>query len=56
MLYRKQSVQFNKTTIDRRIHIGTGATKANDSKDLIIDERTTKFQDQLKMNMFIEFH
>ena len=48
MFYSKQSVYFNKTTIDRRIHNETGATKANDSKHLIIDERITKFQDQLK--------
>ena len=48
MLHSKQSVYLNKTTIDRRIHNGTGATKANDAKDLNIDERITKFQDQLK--------
>ena len=34
MLYSKQSVYFNKTTIDRRIHNGTSATKANDAKDM----------------------
>ena len=42
MLYSKQSVYHNKTTIDRRIHNGSGgttnATKANDAKDLNIDE------------------
>ena len=48
MLYSKQSVYFNKTMIDRRIHNRTGATKASDAKDLNIDERITKFQDQLK--------
>ena len=48
MLCRKQSVYFKKTTIGRRIHNGTGATKANDAKDLNIDERIKKFQDQLK--------
>ena len=48
MLYSKQSIYFNKTSIDSRIHNGTGATKANDAKDLNIDERITKFQDQLK--------
>ena len=48
MFYSKQSVYFNKTTIDRRIHNGTGATKANDAKHLNIDERITRFQDQQK--------
>ena len=48
MLYSKQSVYFNKATIDKRMHNGTAATKANDAKDLNIDERITKFQDQIK--------
>ena len=48
MLYSKRPVYFNKTTIDSRTHNGTGATRANDAKDLNIDERITKFQDQLK--------
>ena len=48
MLYGKQNVYFNKTTIDKRIHNGTGTTKANDAKDSNIDEKITKFQDQLK--------
>ena len=52
MLYSKQSVYHNKTTLDRRIHNGSGsttnATKANDAKDLNIDEWITKLQDQLK--------
>ena len=43
ILYSKQSVYFNKTTIDRRIHNGTDATKASDAKDLNINERITKF-------------
>ena len=48
MLYSKQSVYFNKTKIGKIIHNETGATKANDTKDLKIDERITKFQDQIK--------
>ena len=52
MLYSKQSVYYNKTKIGRRIHNGysstTNAAKANDTKDLNIDERITKFKDQLK--------
>ena len=48
MLYGKQNVYFNKATIDGRIHNGTGTTKANDAKDSNIDEKITKFQDQLK--------
>ena len=48
LLYSKRPVYFNKTTIDSRTHNGTGATRANDAKDLNIDERITKFQDQLK--------
>ena len=43
MFYSKQSVYFNKTTIDRRIQNGTDATKASDAKDLNINERITKF-------------
>ena len=50
MLYSNMSVYINKTSIDRRIHNGSGsstsADEANDAKDLNIDE--TKFQDQLK--------
>ena len=46
ILYSKQSVHYNKTTVDRRIHNGSGsttnATKGNDAKDLNIDERITK--------------
>ena len=38
--------------MDRRIYNGSGGTtnaqKANDAKDLNIEERITKFQDQLK--------
>ena len=30
------------------MHNGNGATKVNDAKDLNIDERMTKFQDQIK--------
>ena len=46
LLYSKRPVYFNKTTIDRTIHNGTGATRANDAKDF--DERITKFRNQLK--------
>ena len=63
LLYRKQAVYFNQTTINRRIHDGSGfvtrslnatqiATakkkKKKNAKDLNIDERITKFKDQLK--------
>ena len=48
LLYSKWPVYFNKTTIDRRIHNRTGATIANDAKDLNIDERITEIQNQLK--------
>ena len=48
MLCSKQSIYFNRTTINGRIHNGNDATKANDAKDLNTDERITKFQDQLK--------
>ena len=62
LLYRKQAVYFNQTTINRRIHDGSGfATrilnankistskkKKNNAKDLDIDERITKYKDQLK--------
>ena len=48
LLYSKWPVYFNKTTIDRRIHSGAGSTIANNDKDLNIDERITKIQNQLK--------
>ena len=52
MLYSKQSVYYNNTLIDRRIHNGAGTTnattKANNAKDLNIDDRISEFQDQLK--------
>ena len=45
MLYSKKPVYFNKTTIDRRMSNGSGGgkatSKANDAKDLNIDERIT---------------
>ena len=58
LIYSKQPVYFNKTTIDRiDDRSGTGTTgtaaqiatgKANDSKDLNIEERISKFQSQLR--------
>ena len=52
MPYNNMPVYLNKTSIDRRIHNGSGSTtnagKANDAKDLNIDDRITKFQDQLR--------
>ena len=45
MLYSKQSVYYNKTTIDRRVH---NSNMANDITDLQTNDRITKFQDQLK--------
>ena len=57
VLYNKQTVYFNKTTIDRKINnrsgVGTSGTaaqiaarKANDAKDLNIEERREKCQTQ----------
>ena len=52
MLYSNMPVYLNKTSIGRRVHNGSGSTtnagKTNDAKDLNIDDRITKFQDQLK--------
>ena len=59
LLYSKKLVYFNKAIIDRRIHDGSGAPttgtaaqitfrKANDAKDLNIEERIAKFQNQQK--------
>ena len=48
LLYSKRPFYFNKTIIDRRLRNGTGATRANDAKDLNSDERITNFQNQLK--------
>ena len=49
MLYSKKPIYFNKTTLDRRPH---NSSSANDITDLNINERITKFQDQLK-NEFV---
>ena len=48
LLYSKRPVYLNKTSIERRIHNRTGAPRANDAKDLSIDKRIPKFQNQLK--------
>lgn len=52
VLSRKKSVYFNTTSLDRRVHSGTGSTttakKANNTKYLNIDETITKFHDQLE--------
>ena len=63
LLYSKEAVYFNQTTINRRIHDGSGftataldatqiataqKTKKKSPKDLNIDEQITKFKDQLK--------
>ena len=60
LLYSKQSIYFNSTSIDRRIHNGTdfvttGLTvtqittaKANNANDVKIEDRISKFQSQLK--------
>ena len=52
MLYSNTPVFLNKTSIDRRVHNGSGSTtnagKANDAKYLNIDDRITKLSDQLK--------
>ena len=52
MLYSKQSVYYNSTSIDRIIQNEPGTTnptqKANNAKDLNIDEEISKSQDQLK--------
>ena len=52
MLYSNTPVYLNKTPVDRIIHKGSTSTsnagKANDAKDLNIDDRINKFQDQLK--------
>ena len=45
MLYSKQSVYYNNETIDRRTH---NSNTANDITNLNINDRITKFQDQLK--------
>ena len=49
MLYSKKPVYFNKTTLEQRVH---NINTANDITDLNINERITKFQNQLK-NEFV---
>ena len=68
IVYSKEPVYFNMTTIDRRIHDGSDFTitglsntqiataKANTAKDLNLVDTISKFQNQLKDSMFIEFH
>ena len=52
MLYSNSPIYLNKTSINKRIHNGSGSSTnagtANDAKDLNIDNRITKFQDRLK--------
>ena len=59
MLHSKEPVYLNKTSLDRTVHddsqAGTTGTtaqiaarKANDAKDLNIDDRISKFQNQFK--------
>ena len=49
MLFSKQSINFNKTSFERRTD---NRNTANDITDLNINERITKFQNQLK-NEFV---
>ena len=52
MLNCKQAVCLNSTSLDSRVHNGaasaTNAAKANNAKDLNINERINKFHDQLE--------
>ena len=66
-LYSKQAVYYADAGIDRRIHNGDGVNvtglnataaatrKTAYAKDLNIEYRITKFKNQLKMSMFIEY-
>ena len=59
-MYSKEAVYYNDVNIDRRNHNGSGlittgmnaaqiaTLKKNYAKDLIIDERITKFKEQIK--------
>ena len=49
MLYSKKPIYFNKATLDRRPH---NSSLAHNITDLNINERITKFQDQLE-NEFV---
>ena len=49
MLYSKQRVYYNKTTIDRRTQ---NSAALNNKTDLNINKRITKFQNELK-NEFV---
>ena len=52
ILYSNMSVYLYKTSIDSKVHNGSGSTtnsyKTNDAKDLNIDDEIDTFQDQLK--------
>ena len=60
MFYSKQSVYYNSVALDQRIHNGAGVPttalnaaqiatlKKKIAKDLNIDDRISKFQDQIK--------
>ena len=49
MLYSKQSIYFNETSLERRTHY---SNTANDITDLNMNERITKFPNQIK-NEFV---
>ena len=62
LLYNKEPVCYNSTSIDRRIHNGdtsgfttTGFTATQLAKDLNIDKQIEKFRNNCKMNMLIGF-
>ena len=64
-LYSKTTVYYNDVNVDRRNHNGGGLTttgmnvgqiatfKKNYAKDLNIDERITKFKEQVRTNTSI---
>ena len=51
LLYSKQAVYYKTVSLNRRVHNRAGTTnatlKANNTKDLNIDDRISQFQDQL---------
>ena len=59
VLSSEKPIYFNKTTIDRRINKesggGNATSKANDAKELNIDERIKQFGNQLKINFSIGY-
>ena len=53
MLYTNKTVDYNKTTIDRKTHNSNTAVDITDDN---LDDRIDKFQDQVKNEFIYRIH